>query len=148
MKQKLRKDNSLAIECEKWKDKLEAGCYPYALKIPINEFCLIGEFIGNPCTGITSEKELIETFKQEVQEIFNYKLEETNWETIPKDNQFKVILVRDFHSGYYHFYRQNSEGVFTDKIPGELPMLATEREILGENKQIWFFLVENSREPM
>ena len=111
------------------------------LKIPINKFCLIGEFIGNPCTGITPDEELIETLKKEIEEIFEYKLIETDRETIPVDNQFKVILVRDFHSGYYHFYRQNSNGVLTDKIPGELPMLATEREIFVGNKQIWLFLV-------
>ena len=131
----------LASEYKKWKRKKGAGCYPYAMKVPIDKFCLIGDFVGNRCCSEVSNEVLIENLKKEAEEIFQYKIEETTLDSPIKQNQFKVILVRIFHSGYYHFYRQNMDGTFTHKMPGELPLEVNEEEIRKDGCEIWVFLI-------
>ena len=104
-----------------WSNYLEAGCYPYALNLLVDKFFLIGDLIGKTCTALTSDEDLIKVFKEELKEIFDLEVEETSTEYKTKENERKVYLQREEHTGYYHLLRQDEDGMWSHKFPKELP---------------------------
>lgn len=105
-----------------WCECLEAGCYPYALNLMVNKFFLIGDLIGNTCTSYTSDDELISVFKEELEKIFNFEVEEIDTEYELKKGEKKIYLSREQHTGYYHLLRQDEDGMWSHKFPKELPI--------------------------
>lgn len=144
----LRKlENPPTFSVEEWGEGIATGCYNYAINVLANDFYLVGDFIGNRCTEYTTDEELIDTLISELEEKFYYKVEETTRKVKPKENQFKICLLRDFHTGYYTFYRQNVDGTWSCKIPSDIPQIEKEESIFSgssngyTNPKIWIFLV-------
>lgn len=103
---KIRKlENPPRYNLEKWKYAMGAGCYPYAINVFLDEFYLVGDFLGNRCTEKISNEELIRTMKRELREIWNYQAAEVDLRYECQENEFKIYLEREMHTGYYHFYR-------------------------------------------
>lgn len=128
---KIRKlGNSPQYNPAKWKHALGAGCYPYAINVFLDDFYLIGDFLGSRCSTNVSNDELISVMKYELEEIWNYKVTEVDLQHPCHENEFKIYLEREMNTGYYHFYRQDTNGEWSDKLPGELP------------KECFFFLQE------
>lgn len=106
---------------EEWKAVIEAGCYPYALDMPINKKVLIGDFIGKRCTEQVSDEMLISTLIEELNYL-GYKVrEENSLSEVLKEDEKKIFLQREIHTGYYHLVRQDKDGLWSHKYPGELP---------------------------
>lgn len=105
-----------------WSEYLEAGCYPYVLDLKMNQFFLIGDFIGKRCTGSTTDEELVETFKEELNIIFDLDVNEVSTEYPLKEGERKVYIQREDHTGYYHLLRQDNDGIWSHKYPRELPV--------------------------
>ena len=105
----------------KWENAKRAGCYPYAINLQKNEFFVVGEFIGKRCTEKTSNEDLVKTLKDELNAI-GYVVKEISVEDIIKDDEMKIYLQREEHTGYYHFLRQDSDGLWSHKYPNELPI--------------------------
>lgn len=110
------------FEDDKWRAFIEAGCYPYALDLKVNEYYFIGEFIGKLCTANSTDIELVETFKEEVETIFEYEVQEVETDYICQEEEKLVYLQRDEHTGYYHLLRQDSDRLWSHKFPKELPI--------------------------
>lgn len=105
-----------------WNEFLEAGCYPYAINLKMNQFVLIGDFIGKTCTSLTSDEELIKTFKQELKEIFEIEVIEVDTKYKVSEGEKMVYIQREDHTGYYHLLRQDDDGKWSHKFPNELPI--------------------------
>lgn len=104
-----------------WKYFLEAGCYTYVLDLRMDKFFLIGDFIGERCTEHVSDQTLINTLVKEMK-YFGITIKTSETDYIPKENQRKIYLQREEHSGYYHLLRQDSNGIWSHKFPNELPI--------------------------
>jgi len=107
---------------DEWSELLEAGCYPYVLDLKMNDFLLIGDFIGKTCTSLTTDQELIEIFKEELSSIFDLEVIEVSTEYPLKEGERKVYIQREDHTGYYHLLRQDNDGIWSHKCPRELPI--------------------------
>ena len=113
--------SALTFNPNMWEHFIDAGCYPYALDLEINEYLLVGDIIGERCTESTSDELLINTLFKEVQSLgFSIKHSETD-STI-STNQFKIYLQRYERTGYYHFLRQDNTGIWSHKFPKGLPI--------------------------
>ena len=104
-----------------WKHFIDAGCYSYALDIRINDFFLVGDFIGKRCNAHVSDQQLIETLIEEVS-FLGFHIQPTKTESPIRSDQRKIYLQRFEHSGHYHFLRQDSDGIWSHKFPQELPV--------------------------
>lgn len=121
-----------------WKKCLKAGCYPYALDMRINEFALIGDFIGKRCTWRVSDEVLIDTLIKEL-DFLEIKVRKSNLEEVVKKGEIKIYLERDTMSGYYHFSRQDASGIWTHKEPGKTPQKLPEKFYkAGEEDELYF----------
>lgn len=105
----------------KWKYAMKSGCYPYAINIFIDKFLLIGDLIGKPCNEKVSDEKLIKTFLKEM-EFLKYEVKEIDSYQEIKENEWKVYIQREEHTGYYHFLRQDEDGIWSHKFPNELPI--------------------------
>lgn len=120
-KTKYRKlGGNVKFEPKKWREALSASCYCYAIDVKSENFILVGEFIGKKCNEKVSDEELIRILKEEL-EFLDYEPKEVEVDYKTKPGEFKIYLERDFHSGYYHFYREDEDGTWSDKRPEELP---------------------------
>lgn len=118
------------LEPRVWKENKNASCYLYAINVAINEYLLVGELIGEKCTKDTSDKRLIKILKKELKFI-GYQVEETRRNIKLKENELKICIARDSDTGYYHFFRQDDNGIWTHKFPEEFPEVT---EFYGEDK--------------
>lgn len=109
------------FEPTKWKNAKDAGCYPYAINLQKNEFFVVGEFIGKRCTERTSNDELLKTLKEEL-DVLGYDVKEIEVEDSIREDEMKIYLQREEQTGYYHFLRQDSDGLWSHKYPNELPI--------------------------
>ena len=114
---------------EKWKQTINAGCYTYVLNLFEDKFYLIGDFIGKRCKETVSDEKLIEVFIEEISEHFNCEIEEVDSNKQLEKGKLKVYIQRHIHTGYYHFFRQDSNGFWSHKYPRELP---TKVDSVGE----------------
>lgn len=106
----------------KWRRFKNAGCYPYAINLFVNEFFLIGDIIGKRCSEYVSDEELISVLKEELEEI-GYDVAEIDVaDNIGSILTPKIYLQRNQHTGFYHFLRQDKDGLWSHKFPGELPI--------------------------
>lgn len=105
----------------KWENARGAGCYPYAINIQKNEFFVVGELIGKKCTSKISDETLVETLIEELNSI-GYFVKEISIEEEIKENEQKIYLQREKQTGFYHFLRQDSDGLWSHKYPNELPI--------------------------
>lgn len=105
-----------------WKPFLNAGCYPYVLDLRVDKFFLVGDLIGKRCNSLVSDEYLIEVIKEELGEIFDYELTEVDTQTEVKEFEKKIYLQREQRTGYYHFLRQDNDGIWSHKFPNELPV--------------------------
>lgn len=152
--EELRKlKNPPEFEPEKWGIAIRTGCYNYAINVLAEKFYLIGDFIDNRCTENTSDEELVATLKRELKEVFHYQVEETSRESKIGKKQFKICMVRDIHTGYYHLYRLDRDGIWSDKIPNDIPLKSDEYDIFGSEGQedkpfsnLWIFLLTDLEE--
>lgn len=115
-------ENSPKYNPKEWEKAIEAGCYPYAINLLVNKFFLIGDLIGKHCNEKVSDEELIETLKEELETIFDFKVEEVDFNESVRKDEFKIYLQRDEHTGYYHIYRQDNNDVWSHKFPNKLPI--------------------------
>lgn len=104
-----------------WIDFMKAGCYTYAINLKYNEFFLVGDFIGKRCTEKVSDEFLISILIEEL-EYLGYKSIPCQTESNVDKNQFKIYLQREEHTGYYHFLREDNDGIWSHKFPNELPI--------------------------
>lgn len=120
---KVRKSvNTPKYKPNRWKHAIKAGCYPYAIDLFQDEFILVGDLIGKRCDSNVSDEQLIDTLLEELNEI-GYdvsEIEDTD-EKINSD-EWKIYLQREQHTGYYHFLRQDEDGIWSHKFPDELPI--------------------------
>lgn len=106
-----------------WRDARETGCYYYAINVKCDRFTLVGDILYGICTRKTSDNVLLETLIEELTKIFNYEVREGSiYDKVEKD-EFKIYLEREVHTGYYHFFRQDKYGIWSEKFPGELPKI-------------------------
>ena len=105
----------------RWENARGAGCYPYALNLLKNEFFVVGELIGKRCTEKTSDEILLKTLTEELNSV-GYLVEEISIEEKIKENEQKIYLQREKQTGYYHFLRQDVDGLWSHKYPNELPI--------------------------
>lgn len=106
-----------------WRDAKETGCYYYAINVKCDRFTLVGDILGGRCTEKTSDYDLIGNFKRRLTKIFNYEVREGDIYDKTEKDEFKIYLEREFHTGYYHFFRQDKYGIWSEKFPGELPKI-------------------------
>ena len=116
---------------KKWKKYLGASCYQYAIDFYSNEFLLIGDIIGKRCNEYTSDEKIIATLREEL-EVLGYELTETETYAPLKKHETKIYFQRDQNSGYYHFLKQDNNGIWSHKIPNEMPSTL----INGKTKKI------------
>lgn len=107
-------------EPNKWRNAKGAGCYPYAINLLKNEFFVVGEFIGKRCTEKTSNEDLVKTLKEEL-DVLGYNAEEIDVEEAISEDEMKIYLQREEQTGYYHFLREDADGLWSHKYPDELP---------------------------
>ena len=105
---------------KKWKKYLGASCYQYAIDFYSNEFLLIGDIIGKRCNEYTSDEKIIATLREEL-EVLGYELTETETYAPLKKHETKIYFQRDQNSGYYHFLKQDNNGIWSHKYPNEMP---------------------------
>ena len=105
----------------KWKHAINAGCYPYAIDLFIDEFLVVGDMIGKRCNSCVSDERLIYVLKEELQEI-GYEVAEIEVDKKIHSEESKIYLQRNEHTGFYHFLRQDEDGLWSHKFPGELPI--------------------------
>lgn len=115
---------------EAWSEYLEEGCYPYALNLLVNEFFLVGDLIGKRCNEYTSDEDLIRILKEELRKKIDFEVEEIETEYVTKEDETKIYLQREEHTGYYHLLRQDEDGMWSHKYPKELP---TRQDSIGQN---------------
>lgn len=131
-----------------WNDKLEAGCYPYAMDwTERNVYILIGDLIGRPMESYHTDEEIIQTLIDELNH-FGYTVRESSLEE-NKPNHKKIYLMRAKFSGRYHLFREDDNG-WSHKYPGKLPtnldfwkekVIESPEQMLGEEYYGWFFLI-------
>ena len=109
-------------EPQQWKKFRNAGCYPYCLDLKVDKFFLVGDLIGKRCDSHVTNMYLIQTLKEELETIFDYKVKEVDTEYRTKKGEKKIYLQRDEHTGYYHFLREDDDNVWSHKFPNELPV--------------------------
>ena len=105
----------------RWKHAIKAGCYPYAIGLFIDKFLLVGDIIGDRCNEYVSDEKLIFTLKEELDEI-GYNVSEISTSKEVRPEELKVYLQRNEHTGFYHFLRQDEDGLWSHKYPHELPI--------------------------
>lgn len=106
---------------EEWEKVIEAGCYPYALDMQINKKVLIGDFIGKHCTENVPDEILINTLIEELNYLgYEVRVGDSLSRKL-QEGEKRIFLQRDFHTGYYHLMRQDKDGLWSHKYPGELP---------------------------
>lgn len=150
----LRKSCTTPVEYapNSWKSLEGAGCYPYALNMKVNKFFLVGEFIGEKCNEKVSDEHLIYTLIKELT-FLGFKVKECETEFPTKKGQFKIFLQREVHTGYYHFLREDSNGIWSHKYPRELPVQVDSAGQLIEDPYCmveapftgWCFLLEKKQ---
>lgn len=102
-------------------DKLIAqGCWPYALNAKYGYFALVGDFIGKRCKYDKTDKELIKRIIEEG-EYFGLEIKQVDTQYELKEGEYLIYLKRDIHTGYYHFFRKDEDGQWSDKHPGKPP---------------------------
>ena len=106
----------------KWKHAINSGCYPYAVNLFINNFLLIGSIIGKPCNYRTTDEKLVNTLIEELNYI-GYNVKSIRIEDRIKEGELKIYLQRERMTGYYHFLRQDADGNWSHKYPGEIPIV-------------------------
>ena len=111
----------------KWKNFRKAGCYPYVLDVYENRFMFIGSFIGEMCTSSTPDEEIIKVLCQELDYLGYAVREDDSLGPINKGER-RIYLQREIRTGYYHLLRQDSNGIWSHKYPGELP---TQKDSMG-----------------
>ena len=99
------------------------GCWPYALNAKYKYFALVGDFIGKRKKYNSTNEELISTVIEEG-EYFGLEIKLVDEEYEPKDGEYLIYLRRCIHTGYYHFLRQDENGQWSHKHPGEPPRMA------------------------
>lgn len=120
------------FEPERWKETLRASCYYYAINVECKDFVLVGETIGKRCNDNVSDEELFRILKEELKATFNYEVEEVDLTYKARKGEFKIYLERGKHRGYYHFFREDADGSWSDKRPGEFP----QQQNLEERKKL------------
>lgn len=127
-----------------WKKYLNAGCYPYALDWKVNRFYLVGELIGEKCDCYVSDEYLIRVLIQELKLVFRYEAELVDAEYKCKADEKKIFLQRHNQTGYYHFYREDDNGEWSNKFLNELPVkINSIRKILKDPYTSgWCFLLK------
>lgn len=108
---------------ESWENFLDAGCYSYALDIHYDKYFLLGDFIGKRCNEDVTNEILLETFYQEMN-FFNYKVHQIDdtENYLCNINQKKIYIQRLEFTGYYHFLREDSDGLWSHKFPWQYPI--------------------------
>ena len=106
-----------------WRDARETGCYYYAINVKCDRFTLVGNILYGRCTKKTSDNVLLETLIEELTKIFNYEVRVGDIYDQAEKDEFKIYLEREVHTGYYHFFRQDKYGTWSEKFPGELPKI-------------------------
>lgn len=103
-----------------WKEYKEASCYVYAMNMHTNQFLLIGNIIGKKTGEKSSNEELIEVLQEEVR-FLGAEIQLTTEDSKVEKNEYKICLIRDPRTGYYHFFRQDNDSLWSHKFPKELP---------------------------
>ena len=104
-----------------WKHFINSGCYTYALDLRLNDFFLVGDFIGKRCTEKVTDQDLIRILFEEL-DYFGYSIHQCETNFITTTCQRKIYLQREEHTGYYHFLRQDFDGIWSHKFPQETPV--------------------------
>ena len=112
----------------RWKHAINAGCYPYAIDLFQDEFFLVGDLIGKRCDNKVSNEQLINTLLEELYEIGYEVVEIEDIDEKINLDEFKIYLQREQQTGFYHFLRQDEDGIWSHKYPFELP---TRKDSLG-----------------
>lgn len=147
-----------SYEPQKWNNAREASCYMYAMNAHCNSFYLVGGLLAIKyrnyslvCRENAPDEVMIRTLKREAKEIFHYELEETtDLFSVPKGNRFKIYFSREYHSGYYHFYRQDRNGKWSHKDVSQLPEvdeyffaeISRRKEVRYPGARGWGFIVK------
>ena len=103
-----------------WENFLGAGCYQYAIDCYSNDFLVVGDIIGKRCDEHVSDETLIKVLTEEL-EILGYNVKEVETDYTLQKGEKKIYVQRDEHTGYYHFLKQDSNGLWSHKYPGEMP---------------------------
>ena len=112
-KQEVRKiENSTEFNPNDWIPFLEASCYSYVLDLKENKFLLVGELTGNTCVTYTPTAVLIGVLINELRTVFNYDVIIVNLDFKVEEGERKI---------YYHFLREDKDGTWSHKYPGNLP---------------------------
>lgn len=112
----------ISFNPQEWENYVGASCYLYALNIFKDEYILVGDMIGKRCEHEVSDETLIKVLKEEL-EYIGYELKKIDKECVISNNKYKICLMRDPRTGFYHFLREESDGNWTHKQPGELPQV-------------------------
>lgn len=130
---------------ELWEGFLKTSCYAYALNLKMNEFVLVGEFLGERCDQNMSNKKMIEVLKKEV-EFLGFSIKEVGKEYIPKEKEFLIYFKRNQKLNGYHFLRQDTNKMWSHKFHLEYPSHADfwKKEYVEEGNEWmkgWFFVL-------
>jgi hypothetical protein len=111
------------FEPDFWQKYINATCYTYVLNIITNERFYVGDIYRRERAEKTwDNNKLIECLTEELEYLgFCVRLVDLNEKT---DYQ-KICMVRSPEIGYYHFYRQDSDGLWSHKRPNQLPNRVT-----------------------
>ena len=121
LKQEIRTTNANpSYNPLEWKNYKEGSCYVYAINMHINEFLLIGNIIGKQADEKSSDEELIEVLQEEIR-FLGAKIQLTTEDSKVEKNEYKICLIRDPRTGYYHFFRQDNNFLWSHKFPQEFP---------------------------
>ena len=63
---------------------------------------------------------MVKILKEEL-EVLGYNAEEIDVEDSISEDEMKIYLQRETQTGYYHFFREDADGLWSHKYPDELP---------------------------
>ena len=136
---KMDRNLPLKFDQQEWEGYSFASCYLYAINLHINSNLLVGQLIGKRCNVDTPDDVLIKVLREEIEAI-GYSIERIENDTIIDEGEFKICLIKDYRTGWYHFLRQDGDGNWSHKYPLELPR-TVEYDGDCEFRKSWYFKI-------
>lgn len=105
-----------------WIKNIRGTCYTYALDIETNDRFYVGDLaLGKRVNTKVSSSELIRLLLVELAAIGMEPVEVRKEQEL-SSGKWRICVSRTFEeSGYYHFYRLDTNGYWSHKRPDELP---------------------------
>ena len=105
-----------------WESYLTDTCYTYALNLFIGERRYVGDLtLGQRVATSVSNDQLLRLLHLELEQAGLSPKTVSEDAPLPPDRRRICIVRKSDNVGYYHFYRQDADGIWSHKVPGQMP---------------------------